>query len=115
MGEILKKPNEIGFFSFPLTANYRNSSSISFLLSNLIKKHFPKELNYSQHAMDLLKVKPELIEIESYDDLVLKTIEKVEILMKRDQIKPKDIGIIGIENMMPSKNNGKLSITKKIN
>ena len=115
MGEILKKPNEIGFFSFPLTANYRNSSSISFLLSNLIKKHFPKELNYSQHASESFKgKKPELIEIESYDDLVLKTIEKVEILMKRDQIKPKDIGIIGIENMMPSKNNGKLSITKKL-
>ena len=83
------------------------------MLSNLIKKHFPKELNYSQHASESFKgKKPELIEIESYDDLVLKTIEKVEILMKRDQIKPKDIGIIGIENMMPSKNNGKLSITK---
>lgn len=115
MAEILKDPNKIGYFSFPLTANYRNSSSISYLISNLIKKYFPEELNYSQHASESFKgKKPELIEIENYDDLVLKTIEKVQILMKRDQIKPKDIGIIGIENMMPSKNSGKLSITKKL-
>ena len=35
--------------------------------------------------------------------------------MKRDQIKPKDIGIIGIENMMPSKNKRKTLCNKKIN
>ena len=93
------------FFSFPLTANYRNSSSISYLISNLIKKYYPEELNYSHHASESFKgKKPELIEIDNYDDLVLKTIEKVQILMKRDQIKAKDIGIIGVENMMPSKN-----------
>ena len=40
MAEILKKPHEISFNSFTLTANYRNSSSISYLLSNLIKKYF---------------------------------------------------------------------------
>ena len=32
MAEILKKPHEISFNSFTLTANYRNSSSISYLL-----------------------------------------------------------------------------------
>lgn len=115
MGEILKKPNEIGYFSFPLTANYRNSSSISYLLANLIKEFFPKELNYSQHASESFKgKKPELIEINSFDELVIKVIEKVQSLINNDKIKPKDIGIIGVENMMPSKNNGKLSMTKKL-
>ena len=115
MAEILKKPHEISFNSFTLTANYRNSSSISYLLSNLIKKYFPNELNYSQHANESFKGKrPELIESDNFDDLVLKTIEKVKSLIDNDKIKPKDIGIIGIENTNPLKNNAKLSIQKKL-
>ena len=115
MAEILKKPHEISFNSFTLTANYRNSSSISYLLSNLIKKYFPNELNYSQHANESFKgKKPELIESDNFDDLVLKTIEKVKSLIDNDKIKPKDIGIIGIENTNPLKNNAKLSIQKKL-
>jgi len=115
MAEILKKPHEINFNSFTLTANYRNSSSISYLLSNLIKKYFPNELNYSQHANESFKgKKPELIESDNFDDLVLKTIEKVKALINNDKIKPKDIGIIGIENTNPLKNNAKFSIQKKL-
>ena len=40
--------------------------------------------------------------------------QKVKSLIDNDKIKPKDIGIIGIENTNPLKNNAKLSIQKKI-
>ena len=46
--------------------------------------------------------------------MVLKTIERVKALINNDKIKPKDIGIIGIENTNPLKNNAKFSIQKKL-
>jgi len=115
MSEILKKPDKIGYNSFPLTANYRNSSSISHLLSKLIKKYFPEELNYSQHASESFPGrKPELIEIKNFDDLVDKTLTKVKELIERDKIKPKDIGVIGVENMTPLVNNSHVSLGRKL-
>ena len=117
MGEILKEPHKINFNMFQLTANYRNSSSISYLLANIIKEYFPNEINYTQHASESFKgKKPELIEINNFDDLVVKTIDKVKRLISDDQIKPRDIGIIGVENMNPLKNkgSGSMSVTKKL-
>ena len=42
--------------------------------------------------------KLELTEINNFDDLVVKTIDKVKRLISDDQIKPRDIGII-VENI----------------
>ena len=115
MSEILKNPIKEGFNSFPLTANYRNSSSISNFLAKLIKKYFPAELNYSEHANKSFPGRPpDLIEIKNFDELVEKTINKVKKLMDDDKIKPKDIGVIGVENMLPSKNNSKVSMRKEL-
>ena len=115
MAEILKKPDEIGFPTFSFNANYRNTSSISNLLSKLIKKYFPDtKLFYSKHSKVNKGRKPEFIEADSFEKIIGKTIEKVELLMKEEKFKPKDIGILGIDSMKPSVYGTKLSMTNEL-
>jgi len=115
MAEILKKPDEIGFPTFSFNANYRNTSSISNLLSKLIKKYFPDtKLFYSKHSKVNKGRKPELIEADSFEKIIEKTIEKVDFLIKEEKFKPKDIGVLGINSMKPSDYGTKLSMTKEL-
>jgi len=115
MAEILKKPDEIGFPIFSFNANYRNTSSISNLLSKLIKKYFPDtKLFYSKHSKVNKGRKPELIEADSFEKIIEKTIEKVDFLIKEEKFKPKDIGVLGINSMKPSDYGTKLSMTKEL-
>ena len=115
MAEILKKPNEIGFPTFSFNANYRNTSSISNLLSKLIKKYFPDiKLFYSKHSKVNKGRKPELIEANNFDEIVKKTIEKVDFLIKEEKFKPRDIGVLGIDSMKPSNYGTKLSMTSEL-
>ncbi len=115
MTEILKKPNEIGFPTFSFNANYRNTSSISNLLSKLIKKYFPDiKLFYSKHSKVNKGRKPELIEADSFEKIIGKTIKKVDFLIKEEKFKPRDIGILGIDSMRPSVYGTKLSMTNEL-
>ena len=115
MAEILVKPNEIGFPTFSFNANYRNTSSISNLLSKLIKKYFPDiKLFYSKHSKVNKGRKPELIEANNFDEIVKKTIEKVDFLIKEEKFKPRDIGVLGIDSMKPSNYGTKLSMTSEL-
>jgi len=100
MAEILKKPDEIGFPIFSFNANYRNTSSISNLLSKLIKKYFPKEkLIYSEHSDTNKGRPPTLIEANSFEEIVTKTIEQVKNLISKEKFKPMDIGVLGVNSM----------------
>ena len=115
MAEILKKPDEIGFPTFSFNANYRNTSSISNLLSKLIKKYFPDiKLFYSKHSKVNKGRKPELIEADSFEKIIGKTIEKVDFLIKEEKFKPRDIGVLGIDSMKPSVYGTKLSMTNEL-
>jgi len=115
MAEKLNNPDTIGFPTFSFNANYRNTSSISNLLSKLIKKYFPDEkLFYSKHSKVNKGRKPEFIETDGFEKIIGKTIEKVELLMKEEKFKPKDIGILGIDSMKPSVYGTKLSMTNEL-
>ena len=115
MLEILKKPNENGFYGHTLTKNYRNTSSISNLLSKLIKKYFPNEkLTYLQHSKFNPGRPPELIEANSFEEIIKKTIIKAKYLINEEKWKPMDIGVLGIDSMLGSKYHSSLSITKEL-
>ena len=115
MAEKLNNPDTIGFPTFSFNANYRNTSSISNLLSKLIKKYFPDEkLFYSKHSKVNKGRKPEFIEADGFEKIIGKTIEKVELLMKEEKFKPRDIGVLGIDSMRPSIYGTKLSMTNEL-
>ncbi len=119
MVEILKKPNKIGFSGFSFNTNYRNTSSISKLLSKLIKKYIPQEnLDYSEHSDINLGRKPTLIEANSFEEIINKTITKVKDYIDFDKFKPMDIGVLYLGSMDGRKYNSKMSMTtelKKLN
>ena len=100
MSEILKNPNRINFSVSSFNVNYRNTSAISNLLSKLIKKYFPKEkLIYSEHSDTNKGRPPTLIEANSFEEIVTKTIEQVKNLISKEKFKPMDIGVLGVNSM----------------
>lgn len=113
MTEILREPEKINFPLFNFNANYRNSSSISHFLSKLILKYFPEvKLTYSKHSDAHMGRKIELVEADSFDEIIIKTIEKVKSLIEVDKFKARDIAVLGVDNMRPSLNESDLSMTK---
>ena len=58
--------------------------------------------------------KPELIEADSFEKIIGKTIEKVDFLIKEEKFKPRDIGVLGIDSMKPSVYGTKLSMTNEL-
>ena len=119
MAEKLNNPDTIGFPVFSFNANYRNTSSISNLLSKLIKKYFPNEkLFYSKHSKLNKGRKPETIIANNFDEIVLKTVEKVNHLINEEKFKPRDIGILGVDSMKATDHGAQLwlgSELKKLN
>ena len=100
MSEILKNPNRINFSVSSFNVNYRNTSAISNLLSKLIKKYFPNEqLIYSEHSDTNKGRPPTLIEANSFEVIVKKTIEQVKNLISKEKFKPMDIGVLGVDSM----------------
>jgi len=100
MSEILKNPNRINFSVSSFNVNYRNTSAISNLLSKLIKKYFPNEqLIYSEHSDTNKGRPPTLIEANSFEEIVTKTIEQVKNLISKEKFKPMDIGVLGVNSM----------------
>lgn len=116
MSEILREPTKINFPMFNFNANYRNSSMISNFLSKLIKKYFPEiNLFYSKHSKSNLGREIELVEANSFDEIVHKTVNKIKHLIEVDKFKPKDIAVLGVDSMRPSANNSTTSMTKELN
>ena len=100
MVDIIKNPNKIGFSGFNFNTNYRNTSSISNLLSKLIKKYLPHEnLDYSEHSKENVGRPAELIEANSFDEIIKQTIIRVEALIKKDGFKPMNIGVLYLNSM----------------
>ncbi len=115
MLEILKKPNKIGFSGFSFNTNYRNTSIISNLLSRLIKKYIPEEgLDYSEHSDVNIGRKPTLIEANSFEEIINKTIIKVKDLINNEKFKPMDIGVLYLGSMDGRKHGSKLSMTTEL-
>ena len=119
MIDVLKKPNKFGFSGFSFNTNYRNTSSISSLLSKLIKKHIPQEnLDYSEHSEVNIGRTPSLIEANSFEEIIDKTILRVKSYLSDEKFKPMDIGVLYVGSMDRRKYNSKISMTtelKKLN
>jgi superfamily I DNA and RNA helicase len=115
MSEILKNPNRINFSIINFNVNYRNTSAISNLLSKLIKKYFPKEkLIYSEHSDTNKGRLPTLIEANSFEEIVTKTIEQVKNLISKEKFKPMEIGVLGVDSMRPSNYGTRVSMGNEL-
>jgi len=115
MIEILKKPNKIGFSGFSFNTNYRNTSSISNLLSKLIKKYIPEEnLDYSEHSDVNIGRPPTFIEANSFEEIISKTIIKVKDYLNNEKFKPMDIGVLYLGSMDKKNYNSKMSMTTEL-
>ena len=94
MSEILKTPSKINFSVSSFNVNYRNTSTISNLLSKLIKKYFPNEqLIYSGHSDTNKGRRPTLIEANSFEEIVTKTIEQVKDLISKEKFAESYVGL----------------------
>jgi len=115
ISKVLREPDKINFPVFNFNANYRNSSSISYFLSKLIDHNFKEfNLSYSKHSKVNEGKPPELIEANSFDEIIDQTIIKVKHLITNEKFKPKDIGILGVDSMLPSKYGSNKSMTKEL-
>ena len=115
MSEILKTPSKINFSVSSFNVNYRNTSAISNLLSKLIKKYFPNEqLIYSGHSDTNKGRRPTLIEANSFEEIVTKTIEQVKDLISKEKFKPMDLGVLGVDSMRPSNYGTRMSMGNEL-
>ena len=71
-------------------------------------------LSYSKHSKVNEGKPPELIEANSFDEIIDQTIIKVKHLITNEKFKPKDIGILGVDSMLPSKYGSYKSMTKEL-
>ena len=109
MAEILNE-NKDNFPYFNLTANYRNSSSITNFLSKLINK-FYSDVNTSYSKLSKFEgKKPEFIVADSFDEIVDKTKNKVLRLIADEKFDGKDIAILSDLSMKPANYNSTNSL-----
>ena len=109
MADTLNK-NKDNFPYFNLTANYRNSSSITVFLSKLIKKFYQNtNVDYSKFSKFDGK-KPEFIAANDFDDLVKKSTNKILKLIKEEKFVGRDIAVLSDKSMKPSNNNSQISL-----
>ena len=109
MAETLNK-NKDNYPYFNLTANYRNSSSITNFLSKLINK-FYSDINarYSKFSKFDGK-KPEFIVADTFDEIVDKSKNKVLRLIEEEKFNGRDIAILSDLSMKPANYNSKNSL-----
>ena len=55
-----------------------------------------------------------MIEANSFEEIIKKTIIKAKYLINEEKWKPMDIGVLGIDSMLGSKYHSSLSITKEL-
>ena len=102
--------NKDNYPYFNLTANYRNSSSITAFLSKLINK-FYQNTNASYSKLSKFDgKKPEFISADNFDDLVKKSTNKILKLIKEENFVGRDIAVLSDKSMRPSNNNSQMSL-----
>ena len=109
MAETLNK-NKDNYPYFNLTANYRNSSSITNFLSKLINK-FYSDINASYSKFSKFDgKKPEFIVADTFDEIVDKSKNKVLRLIEEEKFNGRDIAILSDLSMKPVNYNSKNSL-----
>ena len=109
MADTLNK-NVDNYPYFNLTANYRNSSTITVFLSKLINKFYQNtNVSYSKFSKFDGK-KPEFIAANDFDDLVKKSTNKILKLIKEENFVGRDIAVLSDKSMRPSNNNSQMSL-----
>ena len=109
MAEMLNE-NKDNFPYFNLTANYRNSSTITNFLSKLINK-FYSDVNASYSKFSKFDgKKPEFIVADSFDEIVDKSKNKVLRLISEEKFNGSDIAILSDLSMKPANHNSKNSL-----
>ena len=109
MAEMLNE-NKDNFPYFNLTANYRNSSTITNFLSKLINK-FYSDVNASYSKFSKFDgKKPEFIVADSFDEIVDKSKNKVLRLISEEKFNGSDIAILSDLSMKPANYNSKNSL-----
>ena len=109
MAETLNE-NKDNYPYFNLTANYRNSSSITNFLSKLINK-FYSDVNASYSKFSKFDgKKPEFIVADSFDEIVDKSKNKVLRLISEEKFNGSDIAILSDLSMKPANYNSKNSL-----
>lgn len=115
MVEILRTPNKVGYFGLEFNTNYRNTSTISNVLSKLIKKYIPEnKLDYSEHSDVNIGRNPTLIEANSFDEIINKTVLTVKNYLDNEKFKPMDIGVLYLGSMDGKNYNSKMSMTREL-
>ena len=113
MAETLNE-NKDNFPYFNLTANYRNSSSITNFLSKLINK-FYSDVNASYSKFSKFEgKKPEFIVADTFDEIIEKSISKILRLINEEKFNGKDIGILSDQSMKPSNYNSTNSLRSNL-
>ena len=109
MAEMLNE-NKDNFPYFNLTANYRNSSTITNFLSKLINK-FYSDVNASYSKFSKFDgKKPEFIVADTFDEIVDKSKNKVLKLISEEKFNGSDIAILNDLSMKPANYNSKNSL-----
>ncbi|WP_440651257.1 NERD domain-containing protein [Candidatus Pelagibacter sp. HIMB1495] len=109
MAETLNE-NKDNYPYFNLTANYRNSSSITNFLSKLINK-FYSDVNASYSKFSKFDgKKPEFIVADTFDEIVDKSKNKVLRLISEEKFNGSDIAILSDLSMKPANYNSKNSL-----
>ena len=109
MAETLNE-NRDNFPYFNLTANYRNSSTITNFLSKLINK-FYSDVNASYSKFSKFDgKKPEFIVADTFDEIVDKSKNKVLKLISEEKFNGSDIAILNDLSMKPANYNSKNSL-----
>ena len=102
--------NKDNFPHFNLTANYRNSSTITVFLSKLINKFYQNtNVGYSKLSKFDGK-KPEFISADNFDDMIKKSTNKILKLIKEEKFVGRDIAVLSDKSMKPSNNNSQISL-----
>ena len=113
MAETLNE-NKDNFPYFNLTANYRNSSSITNFLSKLINK-FYSDVNASYSKFSKFDgKKPEFIVADTFDEIVEKSKNKILRLIDEEKFNGKDIAILSDLSMKPSNYNSTNSLRSNL-
>ena len=109
MAETLNE-NKDNYPYFNLTANYRNSSSITNFLSKLINK-FYSDMNASYSKFSKFDgKKPEFIVADTFDEIVDKSKNKVLRLISEEKFNGSDIAILSDLSMKPANYDSKNSL-----
>src|SRR6056300_1004272 len=113
MAETLNQ-NKDNYPFFSLTANYRNSSTITTFLSKLIDKFYGSEKTKYSKLSKFDGKKPEFIAADSFDEIIDKSKNKVLKLINDEKFIGRGIAILSDQSMKPSNYDSTNSLRKNL-